>query len=88
MAVRRVVFERKGTKAKLGSTVIDRHGLTELLARQTRDNALFLSAAAQNDVADVQARLCSGSVPAFCSGEPIVSTRTTSPGVSLPVTAR
>ena len=50
---RRVIFERHGNDVKLGSTVPDRAALNELLGRHTRDNALFLSVAAQNDVADV-----------------------------------
>lgn len=52
---RRTIFERDRDGVRLGSTVADRRGLGELLGRQTRGNALFLSVAAQNDVAEVQA---------------------------------
>lgn len=52
---KRAIFERHGNDVKLGSTVPDRRGLGDLLARHTRDNALFLSVAALNDVDDVEA---------------------------------
>jgi len=51
---RRVIFQRRGSDVKLGSTVDDRAAANDLLARHTRDNALFLSVAAQNDVAEVE----------------------------------
>jgi hypothetical protein len=48
---RRMIFERKGAEVKFGSTVADRRSLGEMLARHTRDNALLLSVAAQNNLA-------------------------------------
>ncbi|MGH3680535.1 MAG: AAA family ATPase [Natronosporangium sp.] len=51
---RRVIFEREQGKVRLGSTVPDHRARGEQLARQTRDNALFLSSAAHNDLAQAQ----------------------------------
>jgi uncharacterized protein len=51
---RRVVFERKLDDIRLGSTVADYRTRSEQLARQTRDNALFLSVAAHNALNEVQ----------------------------------
>lgn len=50
---RRIIFERGTAGVRLGSTVPDHRALSEQLARQTRDNALFLSVAAHNDLAEV-----------------------------------
>lgn len=50
---RRVVFERGRNGVRLGSTVVDYRVRGEQLARQTRDNALFLSVAAHNDLDEV-----------------------------------
>jgi predicted ATPase len=52
---RRLIFERDHDRVKLGSSLADRRVLGDLLTRQTRDNALLLSVAAQNDVDEVQA---------------------------------
>jgi hypothetical protein len=51
---RRVIFERERDKVRLGSTVPDYRARAEQLARQTRNNALLLSVAAHNDLAEVQ----------------------------------
>jgi hypothetical protein len=48
------VFERKHDDVRFGSTVPDHRARSEQLARLTRDNTLFLSVAAHNDVAEVQ----------------------------------
>jgi hypothetical protein len=49
----RVVFERKGQRVELGSTVPERRGRAELLASLLRDNSLLLSAAVQANQAEV-----------------------------------
>jgi uncharacterized protein len=51
---RRVIFERELKSIRLGSTLPDYRTRGEQLTRQTRDNALFLSVAAHNDLAEVQ----------------------------------
>lgn len=51
---RRVVFEREQGQVRLGSTVPDYRSRGDQLSRQTRDNALFLSVAAHNDLVEVQ----------------------------------
>ncbi|GLH99202.1 AAA family ATPase [Phytohabitans aurantiacus] len=51
---RRAIFERDDNGIRLGSTVPDYRTRAEPLARQTRDNALFLSVAAQNDLAEAE----------------------------------
>lgn len=51
---RRVIFERGQGQIRLGSTVTDQRSRSEQLGRQTRDNALLLSVAAHNDLAEVQ----------------------------------
>jgi predicted ATPase len=51
---RRVIFEREGDRVAFGSTMPDYRARGEALRRQTRDNALFLSVAAHNNVAEVQ----------------------------------
>lgn len=50
---RRVIFERKGDAIRLGSTVGEHRSRGELLARNTRSNALFLAVAAYNDLTEV-----------------------------------
>jgi hypothetical protein len=50
---RRVIFDREGQQIRLGSTVADHRSRTALLAELTRENTLFLSAAAHANVADV-----------------------------------
>lgn len=51
---RRSLFERKDAEIRLGSTVPDFRQRGAQLARQTRANALFLSVAAHNALAEVQ----------------------------------
>jgi len=51
---RRIIFERDDDGLRLGSTVPDYKTRAVVLARQTRGNALFLSVAAQNDLAEVR----------------------------------
>lgn len=51
---RRIIFERDPGGIRLGSTVPDYRARGDRLAQQTRDNALFLSVAARNDLAEVQ----------------------------------
>ncbi len=51
---RRVIFEREDGTVRLGSTVPEYRARTEQLARQTRDNALFLSVAAHNELTEAQ----------------------------------
>jgi hypothetical protein len=50
---RRVIFERNDDVVLLGSTVSDFRMLGDALRRQTRDNALFLTVAALNDLDEV-----------------------------------
>lgn len=51
---RRTIFERDETGIRLGSTVPGHRERAELLGRQTRDNALLLTVAAQNNLAETQ----------------------------------
>lgn len=51
---KRVIFEREEGIARLGSTVPEYRTLGAQLARQTRDNALFLSVAAHNGMKEAQ----------------------------------
>lgn len=51
---RRIIFERKNRTISLGSTVPDYRSRGELLAKNTRPNALFLTVAAHNDLAEVE----------------------------------
>lgn len=51
---KRVIFERESGAIRLGSTVPEYRTRVDQLARQTRDNALFLSVAAHNDVTESQ----------------------------------
>lgn len=51
---RRIIFEREDGAIRLGSTVPDHRSRGEALGRQTRSNALFLTVAALNDLAEVQ----------------------------------
>jgi hypothetical protein len=48
-----VIFDREGQQIRLGSTVADNRSKGALLAELTRDNALFLTVAAQANLADV-----------------------------------
>jgi hypothetical protein len=50
---RRVIFERRNRTIRLGSTVPDYRSRGELLAKNTRPNALFLTVAAHNDLTEV-----------------------------------
>lgn len=50
---RRVIFQRERDTVRLGSTIPDHRARSERLAQQTRDNALFLTVAAHNDLDDV-----------------------------------
>lgn len=49
---RRIIFERERDDIRLGSTVTDHRSRGRQLAAQTRDNALFLSVAAHNNLTD------------------------------------
>ena len=51
---RRMIFYRDRNAVSVGSTVPDHRARAQQLDRQTRDNALLLSVAAHNDVAEVQ----------------------------------
>lgn len=51
---RRVIFEREGDKIRFGSTLDDSRARSEVLTELTRDNVLFLSVMALNDVAEVK----------------------------------
>src|SRR5690606_9061949 len=51
---RRVIFEREHSGVRLGSTVPDHRSRSGQLGRQTRGNALFLSVAAHNELAEVE----------------------------------
>jgi hypothetical protein len=51
---RRVIFERDEGGIRVGSTVPDHRVRSDQLGRQTRANALFLTVAALNDLAEVQ----------------------------------
>jgi hypothetical protein len=51
---KRVIFERTAGEVRLGSTIPDYRARGSQLARQTRDNALFLSSAAHNDLSETQ----------------------------------
>jgi hypothetical protein len=51
---KRVIFERTDGEVRLGSTIPDYRNRGGQLARQTRDNALFLSSAAHNDLSQTQ----------------------------------
>ena len=50
---RRIIFERDGRDIRLGSTIPDHRARVEFLAKHTRRNALFLTVAAHNDLAEV-----------------------------------
>lgn len=51
---RRVIFERSRREIRLGSTVSDYRARGEFLAKNTRTNAIFLTVAAHNDLAEVE----------------------------------
>jgi hypothetical protein len=51
---RRIIFERSNRDIRLGSTVADYRARGGMLARNTRSNAIFLTVAAHNDLAEVQ----------------------------------